>query len=308
MIERAPVHSGEYFTENARDEVEAMLRQMRQAQLDVHAARQNKKEICFELEARFGSFSADGKFRSGCQKMVMNHLLAKFEEASCETFEKTPWSESQDTFFRSSHVAGMVRGTCYTDEASLTMHCSNVLKTRTACTHCAPSGSGACGDSRQGWRISLSAERNLPDEIVPCLVEPVFTRIKQRKSFRYRNSNGSVVWRFDFTLVWSGVNRTEAEQKQFSEEPAYEFEVELEYAHPDVSERYISEALLLKLYDQGPGMPLDVIPYKISGCGDSARTITPSEPQPRPSDNRQAKRRRHHSESSRRLDKKARET
>ena len=57
-------------------------------------------------------------------------------------------------------------------------------------------------------------------------------------------------------MSWSGKNKEEAECSQFKDAPKYEFEIELVSAHPDVSEEYLAESLLMKMCDHLSGLNL----------------------------------------------------
>jgi hypothetical protein len=77
----------------------------------------------------------------------------------------------------------------------------------------------------------------------------------QRQSFIYKSqSTDRPLWRFDFSLVWSGATKAEAEQNQVNNPPQCEVECEcldLSYAMDQLGrdERYMAMDLLLKSTD-----------------------------------------------------------
>jgi hypothetical protein len=84
--------------------------------------------------------------------------------------------------------------------------------------------------------------------------EPIRVRIKQRRSFLYTPSSAQQpVWRFDFTLVWSGRTFGQAQQRQQLEEPDFELECEFldpaSYLSLQPDDLAVAEGLLVKLSD-----------------------------------------------------------
>lgn len=206
-------------------------------------------DVDIEVEARIGR-KRGGAFNAGCSAGTMDAMLGKFAQAAPGTFEETDWTESHDTFFPVPGVDFDIRGTTNIHDATLKMESVNVAKSREVTLDVGPLGDA--DDSSSEWRICLSRERHVPPASLPVVVKPSMVRIKQRKSFRYRNADATVIWRYDFTISWTGADKTETERRQFSdEEPTYEFELELEHAHPDVSLDYLARSLLLKLADHG---------------------------------------------------------
>ena len=125
----------------------------------------------------------------------------------------------------------------------------HVLKQRMDRTHLCSTSEQLSTASKRGWRVSISHEKPVKTEELPTIVLPTWVRIKQRKSFRYTNADETARWRYDATLAWSAPTKTEAERAQKEQPPTYEFEIELEYAHPDVSDEYVAESLLAKMGD-----------------------------------------------------------
>lgn len=203
----------------------------------------NKKNI--EFEARMGIIDvSSGKFSPGCSKEDMENLLGKFERAQCGTFEVSGWEESCDTFFHAPGISSQVRATSWGDSEKISYNCVNVVKTCISKIDTVSKQTPSLS-----WRIVLNIEQQLLTENLPTFVKPLYVRIKQRRSFTYMNPDKTVSWRYDLTLTWSGKNKHEAEKSQITNEPKYEFEIELVYAHDDVSIDYLTESMLLKMCD-----------------------------------------------------------
>ena len=122
--------------------------------------------------------------------------------------------------------------------------CTNVIKDAKHITTV-----GGADGTTQAWKVALTSEWQLANDELPSVACPHRVCIKQRKSFLYTNTDGTLTWRYDFTLTWEGKSKSTAEAKQFSEEPVCEFEIELVYAHPDVSEIYIAESIIMKMME-----------------------------------------------------------
>ena len=109
---------------------------------------------------------------------------------------------------------------------------------------------GPVASSVPDVRVGFAHEIDLDPDEIPSVVDPIFVRIKQRKSFMYKS------WRYDLTRAWEGKTLAEASQKQSQGiPPVYEVELELLDPdlyinnNPDITAVYIATSLLLKLYD-----------------------------------------------------------
>lgn len=223
-----------------------------------------------ELEARLQT-----QEKSSLQKGFVERCIAGFEE---QRFEATgPWTESVDYFFDAElprsvtegRPSGMptplqhatVRSTMQPDIESLDVSVTSVVKTRLA--------TATIGSAAQGmlqWKVAVSREAPVEAEMLPVIVPHTkHVRIKQRRSFSYTSERTGVVWRFDFTMSWSGVTKTEAETAQRAgAPPVYELEIELVRAHPDLTSLYIAESLLAKMQDFVDA-PLEVVVHYRTG-------------------------------------------
>ena len=235
--------------DSVRKNVMDIIRQYRQ--LTQKSA--NDERVSYELEARIGAFlprqsnGQSGKFEAGCLDTTAEKLLCMFEKAEPGTLKATSWSESQDTFFFAPLLNSDVRSTVSVDEDMLQMHCINVVKHRIGVVDLPDPDDAETTD--RSWRLCLSQECEASAQKIPDVVKPNAVRIKQRKSYTYTNKDNTTTWRYDFTMTWAGKTKTEAEALQFSTSPRYEFEIELVHAHPDVSDEYLCESLLLKMQD-----------------------------------------------------------
>jgi len=105
-------------------------------------------------------------------------------------------------------------------------------------------------------RVAASLERAIPPDILPIAVSPDTVRIKQRKRF-YLSSLGvdSETFSFDLSIVYTGKTKSEAEQKQSSQQsPSFEVEVEClqprEYLKSSGGEDImLALSLILKCHD-----------------------------------------------------------
>lgn len=186
----------------------------------------------FELEARFGGLAAGGnKFCTGVSRAMIDSVIEMMGSSSHMTAEGD-WDEEQDFLFS-------------TDSAQLrtrVSYCSETMSVRTATIEKRQAGKATFwiaedsgGGDKSGpnaIRVSLKEER--PVANVPACVTSNLVRIKQRRRF----TTADRVWAFDFSITWSGANKTEAERNQAEREPMFEIECEL-----------INPAQTLALYD-----------------------------------------------------------
>lgn len=245
----------------------------------IESAPSLRKGSLIELEARL-----QARDSSSLQNSFVERCISGFEE---QCFEATgPWTESVDYFFdaelpraviegRSTGMAtplqhATVRSTMQPDIESLNLSVTSMVKTRLA--------TATIGSATQGmlqWKVAVSREAPVPAEMLPIIVPSTkHVRIKQRRSFIYTSERTGVVWRFDFTMSWSGTTKTKAETAQRAgAAPVYELEIELVHAHPDLTSLYIAESLLAKMQDFVDS-PLETVVHY--------RTCTISRPAPPP--------------------------
>ena len=199
-----------------------------------------------ELEARIGFVSASKAFKTGCTNgSFIDSILNKFENAGDDVVESNGgWKEFHDYFYE--HKGKTIRCRSSTNDKTLEIECENIEKQRHESIQIPEDDTG---EYRRAWRISLSTEQKLEPADIPNIVKPTFVRITQRKSYNYKNKDSTMRWRYDISLVWSGHSKTDAEKKQFSEDPLYEFEIELEYCHPDISDLYTARSLWCKMME-----------------------------------------------------------
>lgn len=176
----------------------------------------------------------------------MDATLGRFELAKAGIFQSSEWAESHDAFFTVDDVPSEVRSSVSFDSDMLNMKCTNIAKVTVKSFEIAEElATEGCA-----WRVHLSHENVIPADKLPDMILPDKVRIKQRKSFTYKNADATAVWKYDFTLSWTAPTKDEAQQMQFGDvEPEYEFEVELQYAHPDLSDDYLTDSILAKLQD-----------------------------------------------------------
>jgi hypothetical protein len=106
-------------------------------------------------------------------------------------------------------------------------------------------------------RLSSSLETTIAEEHLPLAVIPVGVRIKQRRRFVLGSLGigADDVFAFDFTLVFAGSSRAEAEKKQ-SLRQVTEHQVEIECLRPrnylkscNMMDACLAASLLLKMID-----------------------------------------------------------
>lgn len=209
-----------------------------------------------ELEARLQS--TEGPL----QRSFVDKCIAAFEEQP-HCFQATgPWTELVDYYYEAElpraviegRGGGMptplqhatVRSTMEPNVESLDIRVTSVVKSRLATATIGPTESLGLQ-----WKVAVSREAPVAAEMLPVVVPRTkHVRIKQRRSFTYTSERTGLAWRFDFTLAWTGLTKTEAETAQRAgEPPTYELEIELLRAHPDLTSVYIAESLLLKMQD-----------------------------------------------------------
>lgn len=169
-----------------------------------------------EVEARMGVFSA-GKFKPGVDRETMSTIISKLDEFS-GWHDSTEWAETTDMFLGDVRMTVSYNDTDYSIERSA------------CCKSLVAPPLNLLTDSTYDLRVSQKKETPVViEEELPAVFRPTHVRIKQRKSYVYRpNDWTDGVWRYDLTMVWEGVTKTEAEKWQRSATPPI-YEVEIEY-------------------------------------------------------------------------------
>ncbi len=227
----------------------------------------------FELEARFGTLSHDGRltfqpgvspeFMAQCLRSVGSfqewHAIRDWEETQDYYYELPPHPEDlrgQGILMRTS-VAFRKTGT---DEAKIeTEHVCKQVRDKQDFRYVANHRVGAVAPPGTDIRVSLNYEEFVPPDTaavtIPPRVQPKYVRIKNRKSFIYQPTHATApIWSLDFTKSWSGPSRSEAELKQRQNQTVYEIEVECLDPHaymndPRRDQFYLATSLLLKMRD-----------------------------------------------------------
>lgn len=123
-------------------------------------------------------------------------------------------------------------------------------------------------------RVCISAEQQLPPELLPVAVTPNLVRIKQRKQYRLHSLGvEKPAFSIDLTIVYTGKTKSEAEQKQANEvSPTYEVEVEClstpAYLQScSQKESILALSILLKLLDFAVALnPNQSVTYACKGA------------------------------------------
>lgn len=187
-----------------------------------HAPSEN---INYELEAKFGVY-AEQHFESGVSEQFVEKLY-NLINGSPVWKSITPWVESHDFFYKIKD-GRTIRSSCdlisNSNKSIYKTKIDSVILKHQILT------SAAASPYNYDLRISLSAEELIPRTILPNIVEPLYVRIKSRKSYYYKSGNfpsEMPIWRLDITRVWDGQSKHEAETKQrMGETPKYEVEYE----------------------------------------------------------------------------------
>jgi hypothetical protein len=207
-----------------------------------------------ELEIRLGHSRPRG-FDASVSKEDMDVLLRTLTEAG--DVDTREWRESHDYFYGSDR--GVVRTTVEFDAIDFTMTTTHLIKSRLG------------NVDLPRFRVAWASEAPVAKQDVPFATEVQHMRIKQRRSIEIRPPELTVpLWRYDFTMVWSGRNKQEAEVSQRSGPPRYELEVEVVAAGahelvqltrdgtaaggPAAAERLVVEYLTARLSEVADGM------------------------------------------------------
>ena len=195
----------------------------------------------FELEARFGSV-VDNKFIPGVDRLTMDSVIEMMQKSTFVTCQGE-WNEEMDLYYLYNHkhlrtrvqydVIDMNISTHTTEKNLIVPHLDYVSTINENVS-----------DSLH-IRLSLKSENEVTN--IPNSVNPYLVRIKQRKRFITENKK----WAFDFSMTWSGEDKTKAEYSQMHNDPVYEIECECIDSSilNDRDDVYIAASLLMKMHD-----------------------------------------------------------
>lgn len=199
--------------------IESVCSAIRNIYIDKHTAH--------EVEARLGKY-VSGRFVPGVDSDWFDAMVMRFEHSESWK-EVSHWYEMEDTNFmmgstklRQSRICDPV--TC--DVQLITIEkipiSSSVIGI--SCTDT----NGGIESGADSIRIAYSKEKEVSGSKnnLPMTVDPIHVRLKQRKYFIMNSDSvpGSQ-WKFEFSRIWSGSNREEAEMSQ-NNTPVCEIEIE----------------------------------------------------------------------------------
>lgn len=185
----------------------------------------------FELETRLGKIIASknnkSKFESHVSRDIFKnslHSLENYKDWYCVSDMK-----ESHVYYYHVDLLGEVRTEVFFDErGKTTKHMQKTLIDKK--TFIMDTTNEIQLKDTWDIRVSLSKEKPLMDGDVPPIVNTTQVRIRQRKSFYSSTKNTGYdkpIWRFDYTMVWSGNNFENAEIQQRTCPPKYQIECEL---------------------------------------------------------------------------------
>lgn len=200
-----------------------------------------------ELEGRLGTIdSSSGRFVAGVSRAQIDRIIEMMQNSS-HVHSDDEWVEEQDFFFRVENTHCRTRVRYDSQEMSLK---TNTIEKTVIATHDIAIVPHDEGRERVDMRISLKQER--PVFQLQSCVNTSLVRIKQRRRFTTLDNT----WAFDFSMLWSGATKTEAESRQASLDPLFEVECELIDVERSISvngdDNKIATSLLLKMCDLLP--------------------------------------------------------
>lgn len=205
----------------------------------------SRKVKGFELELRFGKLH-NGKFIPGITRSVMDDFINMMQ--TNRSIRHTEWDEFCDFFFpmvyENKNIVARTR----------VSYDTNYLCTEK--THCIKNKLHhivfSVGVSNVAFKLELSQEVLIDQWNMPQIISSTtLVRMQQRRCFLHGGKEGDENWKYDFSMTWSGETKTAAEVLQKTEEPVFEFEIELNgkdyYGKHD--DEYLSNSLLMKALD-----------------------------------------------------------
>jgi hypothetical protein len=196
-----------------------------------------------ELEARFGVFQS-AHFKPGVCRIDIDRIMSMMiDSPHVDTTDE--WTEEQDFFFMvdGKHCRTRVRY----DSSNMCIKPQTIVKEAVATQDIFVEGPPDTFPN--DIRISLKTEDAIV-QLQPC-VSTTLVRIKQRRRF----ITNCKKWAFDFSMIWSGANKDEAEINQSQKDPHFEIECELIDAQRVLDtqdDARIACSLLLKMTDLLP--------------------------------------------------------
>ncbi len=196
-----------------------------------------------ELEARFGVVDNEtGRFKSGVPRAEIDRIIDMMQ-ASPHLSGDEDWKEEQDFFFTLNGSQYRSRVTYNSDTMEVNSHTIEKKNMATQTIRVLRS------DNSQhdvDMRVSLKLETPVL-RLQPCVTTDL-VRIKQRR--RFVTTCGR--WAFDFSIIWSGKDKTTAEKVQSTCDPLFEVECELIDSNKLLAtqdDERIACSLLLKMHD-----------------------------------------------------------
>lgn len=202
----------------------------------VRLAAHNTQHV--ELEGRLGFWSEDGHFVNGVTETFFNDSIKDLKQHAGWLSETPDFVPIHDVLY--THNGRNIRTSVAYHPGQTDI--AHITKTQTSKFELVRPHSGFA------FRVSIALEETVQESDVPDVtISPTFFRIKHRKTFVSTSKDSKKKaphWAIDFTRVWEGQTQKEAEQKQKTEKPRYEVEVEAlnvaEYAtltksHSDVA-------------------------------------------------------------------------
>ena len=195
-----------------------------------------------ELEARLGQMK-NAKFVAGVEREEVDRMMDMMQKSSHLT-PSGDWIEEQDFFYvNDNRVACRTRVVYNHDTMSIIPTTIQKKTISNVTSHVMDIKGNALNEH---IRISIKEEKPI-DETSVC-VETSLVRLKQKRKFKTLCN----IWSFEFSMIWSGATKTEAEASQATNNPV--FEVECEIVDPCKilamqSDAKIATSLLLKMRD-----------------------------------------------------------
>ena len=168
-----------------------------------------RNDESLELEARLGR-CANQVFVAGVDRVFMHALIVNLKEMENVSSAHDGWIESEDFYFNHDNTRLRTRVTFQNGAIIPNTIKKQKLETITMVSH------------KWDIRFSLSRESAVLEDNVPYVCNTECVRIKQCKTYSVDSSPFTV----ECAMVWSGVNRTQAEEDQISKPPTFEIECE----------------------------------------------------------------------------------
>lgn len=205
-----------------------------------------------ELEGRLGALDCStGRFVAGVSRVQIDRIIEMMQTSS-HMHGDDEWVEEQDFFFRVDHTNCRTRVRYDSQEMKLKTSTIEKIVVDTHDMAVVPHD-----DSRERVDLRISLKQERPIFQLQSCVNTSLVRIKQRRRFTTMDNK----WAFDFSMLWSGTNKTEAETRQASIDPLFEVECELidieRAVNTESDNNRIATSLLLKLCDLLPTPPTE---------------------------------------------------